>query len=260
MLFDQRPQLLSQLIRLAFQQLAVLRRWPGHLHHPASLALVLQGFRLANHILKHHHVKALLRCRSAQRHHLKAYLPRPCFRLNLHSFLPHGCIAFFCHVQGRTQVDQQTFTRHFCQAEAGLAGGRFQVGSGLAVELHNLHLIVHHNAGWNKPVHQQMLHFPFYGKRSGQLAGELRVSRSDRQVIRVREVGSQPCRGLPLLVDLVFLVDQSEVVGKSSQVFRRSQHQVASGFQRVVQRGDNPPLQNWPQIDQQVAAAHQIQV
>ena len=41
---------------------------------------------------------------------------------------------------------------------------------------------------------------------------------------------------------------------------RGTQHQVAAGIQSVVQHGDDPLLQHWAQVDQQVATAHQIEV
>ena len=113
----------------------------------------------------------------------------------------------------------------------------------------------------DKPVHQQMFHLTVPRVNgAGKSRPKLGICSPARQVFSVREVCGQTRRGFPLLVNLVLLVDQSKMLGESSQIFRRSQHQVAPRFQRIMQSGDNPSLQNWPQIDQEIAATHQVQV
>src|SRR5262249_30101847 len=53
-------------------------------------------------------------------------------------------------------------------------------------------------------------------------------------------------------------IDRMEIAVKVSQRFGRSQEQETARFEGVMKEGDDLPLQFWPQVDQQIAAANQV--
>ncbi|MNT48598.1 hypothetical protein D3C72_1853880 [compost metagenome] len=60
------------------------------------------------------------------------------------------------------------------------------------------------------------------------------------------------------LEDAVLFIDGAEHVGKLRGVFRHAQEQIAAAAQRIVERRDDLLLNVAAEIDQQIAAGHQV--
>ena len=98
-------------------------------------------------------------------------------------------------------------------------------------------------------------------------AGDARVDRSVAGVDgRPRSIGRRSCRrdGQDLrgrraaLEQAVLLVERREQRRMRGHRFRRSQEQQPVGAQTIVEHGDDPLLQDRSEIDQEIAAGHQI--
>src|SRR2546430_7943227 len=157
-------------------------------------------------------------------------------------------------------VHQQALARHSRQAECGMSGCLFQKSTRPPVELDDFQLLVDHDAGGYVAVYQQALYLlPHSESRLGKLR-RARVFGFPLGVIEPREGGDQARRRFLLLIDLVFLVDEREVIGKSTQAFRSAEHQITGRLEPVMHRGNDALLKNRPEINEQVAAADQIEV
>ena len=127
---------------------------------------------------------------------------------------------------------------------------RFQIGACTPTELQNLHLVIDHNAGRDEAVCKRPVHFTVHRDFRCQHSLGSAGLRFANTVIKSGKVGNQRRRGLLLLINLVFLVDQSEVIGECPQALGAPQHQITIRLERVVQSGNDAFLQDRAEIDQ----------
>src|SRR5207248_4935029 len=95
-------------------------------------------------------IEPLVGTRSADGDHFESDFAATPIRLDAHSLLAHSRALFPCLANGRAQIDQEPFARHFRQTKRGMAQRRLEIIPGSAPELHNLHLFVDDDAGRNE--------------------------------------------------------------------------------------------------------------
>src|SRR5882757_9495479 len=137
---------------------------------------------------------------------------------------------------------------------------RLQIGAGLAAKMYDLHFLVDNDAGRNEAVKQNPVGGLFYADRRLLFARNLGVLEPANTILHAVEIGNKAADALFLLKYAVLLVDSLEIFGKGTQTLRPSKHQVALGFEGVVQSRNYALLQHCSKIDQQVAATDEIQI
>ena len=165
-------------------------------------------------------------------------------------------------VEGGRQGLPQAFPGHVQDVvDAGLARPQFQIQAAVAMDVEDIALAVDEGAGRRELIQQPLL---------GQVAERLAVRR-DRFArgpqARPRHVRKGPpqvragCAGsiLPALVDFRFPVHHLEEVAEVAHGLRGALEEETAGVQGVVEQRNDLLLQVPAQVDQEVAAADQVQ-
>ena len=135
------------------------------------------------------------------------------------------------------------------------AGRRLEVGPGSSPEVEDLHAPVHDDAGGRVLVQKKALGSP----------NEVKSSRRSRLRDR-RRVWNDISSWSPLEgaldrgpgEDLVLLVDQPKEIRPVGDVLRVTEQEKPGLVQREVEVGKHPLLQLLAEVDENVAAAHQV--
>ena len=191
--------------------------------------------------------------------HLEADFPDPTVRPDALPLHPDRPTTLGRLLNRLAECGRQTFPRHLEEVEARGAWGRLEIGAGLPAELHDLHVGVHDDASRRIPPKDEMVSLLLDGRRAPARLPALRAGRR-RDPVAGREAEAEVGRRcLFPREDLVLLVDDREEVREPTDAFRRAELQEAAGLQRVVEDRDDTLLQRGAEIDQHVAAAHEVE-
>ncbi len=156
----------------------------------------------------------------------------------------------------RPQVHPQPLARDRQQLPRRQPRGRFQVLPGLGRVVDDVSLGVHHHVRRGEPVQHLGLH-RLPQRRPGRLRRVLLRGNGWTDAPQHRRQAERPGSVL-LAEDAVALVQRREQVAELADVLRRAEEQAAVRPQRVVGGGDHLALHVRPEVDQQVAARHEV--
>jgi hypothetical protein len=164
--------------------------------------------------------------------------------------------------QRRRQFDFQSFAGHVQHVVPGLAGCRFQIHAGPAVNEKDVASFVYDNARGRKPVEERALNLHRYVRIFNARCQDLRrrglvAGRPLRRDLRQRPQHRDaffPAKQFPAFLDRL------EQIRKRAHCLRRSQKHQTGGLERVVEDRQELLLQVGIQIDEQISAREQIQL
>ena len=197
---------------------------------------------------------------TANRYHFQINLAGAAIGPDENPWFTNRIVRLLCLGDGRAQIHQQPLTRHLGEAERGMSRRRLQVRACAPAELHDLHFVVHHNAGRHKTIHQHPFHFFLDAQAGLHSFRRLSPLGPARGIVTPGEISDQASGGTFFLIDLVFLIEQGEVIGKRAEIFRPAQEEIPPGVERVVQRRHHALLQDRAEINKKIAATDQIEV
>ena len=205
-----------------------------------------------------------------ERNHFQGYGADLAVALHADVLAARGPVFLPCLVDRGAQRQHQSFAGHLQHVEGGLAGGRLEVCAGCPPELEDLEIGADQHPGRRELVDgdavglalriqlaAQSVHRALstsrarQRRRPGWCEGSFAVRLGDRQM-KGRDRGRLPGE------DLVLAVHRLEQIGEAPDGFGSAQQQESARAQRIVERGQRLLLQGRLQIDQQVAATHDI--
>ena len=169
-------------------------------------------------------------------------------------------------VQGCRQRGAKTFACHLEYiVDAGLAWHQFEVAAEPAMQVEHVAVFIDQGARGCDLLQQRLL-----GEfAQGQLGTGDRFAAGARMAGRVAHGGQErktvhhgalhALKVLLALIQLGLAVEHAKQVAKVAHAFGGAQKQDATRFQCVVEQGNQPFLQLGAKVDQQVAAAQQIE-
>ena len=181
------------------------------------------------------------------------------FALHRHPGAQHRAAGLHRLAKQRAQVEPQSLPRHGQQLAVGQPRRSLQVFSGAGREIHHVAVAVHHDVWRGEAVQHLAMHRlpqreparhgparPAAARGRGpQIPHDQRQAHAGGHVVQPAE-------------DAMLLVQRGKQLAELRRVLRRAEEQVARFPQRVMKSGDDLPLRGAIQVDQQVAAGHQV--
>ena len=168
--------------------------------------------------------------------------------------------------QGRPHLAGEIGAHHVEQVQAWPARPVLEVRLRVAAELDDGELRVDGHARRGEAGEHGVVGLAH--RREGCAAADASLARAPRVARCAASRSARPGSGRiraaddpgELAEDLLLLVDGLEELGEAGDRLRAAQDEVAVLAQPVVETGDHPALQGGAEVDQQVAAADQVEV
>ena len=182
--------------------------------------------------------------------------------LDPQSRVVHRLAAHRRLAQGRGQITPQPFAGHLQDVQAGFTRGRFQVLAGAAVKVEDVAVLVDEHAARGVllekgPLGQLARLQPALAARPRGGPGRPAVRRRRQEPRGGRAPCARPV--IPALIQLRLPVQHREEVRELAHALGSAQAQQAARVQRIVEEGEELPLQVRAHVDEQVAAADQVE-
>ena len=173
----------------------------------------------------------------------------------------HGFLLPERFLEGAGQFVAQPFAGHGEDVPVGFAGGRFQIFAGPAADIEDVALVIDEHGGRGIMLQDQLIR-----QGSGDWPAVLVAGRASAPAgsgaakEEGNSTGSGRNGGLRPPEDPRFAVQRREQIGEVADRLRAAEKQNAAGIQAVVKQRNQFLLHLRRQIDQQVAAAQDIQL
>ncbi len=170
-----------------------------------------------------------------------------------------GAWFFLALLIAARRRNRDLLPRHLEQVQAGLAGRRRQIRSGVPTELQDFQIGVDQHAGGDVSCQEDAVGlFLHVGPRLAAAGSLPWSSVSTAPVGAGRRAEGHPAGGRFLRVDLVLGVLRLEQVAVGADGLRGPQQEEAGRLQGIVEERQDLLLQRRLQVDEQVAAADQV--
>ena len=195
-----------------------------------------------------------------QRDHLDADDPVPAAAVELDAFLPNRLPLPASLLDCRPQLQGEPLAGHSHEVQARLSRPWFEVGAGPPAEMDDVEVLVDQHPrgsvlGEDDAIGLVLDFEVVAGRSSGGKGGR---APGGREVDR-HEIGAQDGRGRLLGVDPVPAVEGHEHVRERSDGLGFAQQQESRRLERVMEDRDDALLEHRTEIDEDVAAADQVQ-
>ena len=185
---------------------------------------------------------------------------RPAVGADLEPVERHAFLLPERFLEGAGQFVAQTFAGHGKDIPVGLAGGRFEVFAGAAADVKDVALVVDQHGRRGVTLQDQLIRQRLetgrrLWRRSRLGAGGRAGAKGRGKLDRLR-----PQDGLGPPEDPRFAAQRGKEIGEAANRLRAAEKQDAAGTETVVKQRNEFLLHFRRQVDQQVAAAQDVQL
>ena len=163
-------------------------------------------------------------------------------------------------LEGAGQFVAQTFAGHGKDVPVGLAGGRFQVFAGVAADVEDVALVIDEHGRRGVTLQDQLIRQGLETERRFRRRARLRPAGRGRAKGRGKLDRLRPQGGFRPPEEPRFAAEGGKQVGEAANRLRAAEKQNAAGIEAVVKQRNQFLLHLRGQIDQQVAAAQDVQL